>query len=112
MWRCWLLLRHGNPDDPPWFADSCRMTIAALCGFGVAAQFVSLEALEVPYYVALLGAGGLLVYSRMEREGTLPGPAMAVAATADWREQIDNNSFGPQRTPQDDLLEEPLLILN
>jgi hypothetical protein len=30
-----------------------------LCGFIVSAQFVSLEALEIPYYTALLGCGAL-----------------------------------------------------
>ena len=30
----------------------------------VSAQFVSLEALEIPYYVALLGAGSLVVHAR------------------------------------------------
>ena len=39
------------------------MVIAALTGFCVAAQFVSLEALEIPYYVALLGAGALKLHS-------------------------------------------------
>jgi hypothetical protein len=40
------------------------MTIASLIGFMVSAQFVSLEALEIPYYVALLGAGSLVVHNR------------------------------------------------
>ena len=36
--------------------------------FAFSAQFVSLEALEVPYYVTLLGAATLSVYSRLQRE--------------------------------------------
>ena len=47
------------------------MTIASLIGFMVAAQFVSLEALEIPYYVALLGAGSLAIHSRRSQSGDL-----------------------------------------
>ncbi|MFK7821460.1 MAG: O-antigen ligase family protein [Planctomycetaceae bacterium] len=68
MWRLWLLIRRATDDEDPWFADTGRMVIAGLCGFGVAAQFVSLEALEVPYYVALLGAATLAVHSKVKRE--------------------------------------------
>lgn len=68
MWRLWLLLRRADEEDDPWFADTARMVIASLTGFGVAAQFVSLEALEVPYYVALLGAATLSVQARTRRD--------------------------------------------
>lgn len=68
MWRCWITMLRLKPDDHPWYRDSCRLTIASLCGFGVAAQFVSLEALEVPYYVALLGTGTLVLYSREQKQ--------------------------------------------
>jgi hypothetical protein len=40
------------------------MVIASLCGFAVAAQFVSLDFLEPPYYIALLGAGVLKLSTR------------------------------------------------
>lgn len=62
--RCWYLLQKTLNDEDAWFADSARMTIASLIGFMVSAQFVSLEALEIPYYVALLGAGSLVVHNR------------------------------------------------
>jgi hypothetical protein len=39
------------------------MVIASLAGFAVAAQFVSLEGLEVPYYIVLIGAGALKLAS-------------------------------------------------
>ena len=57
-----LLFRKGKDIDP-WFQDSARMVIASLVAFAVSAQFVSLVGLEAPYYVALLGAGALKVYS-------------------------------------------------
>ena len=44
------------------------MTIAATVGFMVAAMFVSLEALEIPYYVCMLGAGNMAVYSRWRQQ--------------------------------------------
>jgi O-antigen ligase len=62
--RCWKLLQKTLNDEDAWFADSARMTIASIIGFMVSAQFVSLEALEIPYYVALLGAGSLVVHAR------------------------------------------------
>jgi probable O-glycosylation ligase (exosortase A-associated) len=43
----------------PWLSYLTRGVIAALCGFAVSAQFVSLEGLEMPYYIALIGAGVL-----------------------------------------------------
>jgi O-antigen ligase len=38
---------------------TARMVTAALVGFVVSAQFVSLEGLELPYYVAIVGLGEL-----------------------------------------------------
>jgi hypothetical protein len=35
------------------------MVLAAITGFAVSAQFVSLPGLETPYYIVLLGAGAL-----------------------------------------------------
>lgn len=64
LFRCWYMLQKTLNDEDAWFADSARMTIASLVGFMVSAQFVSLEALEIPYYVALLGAGSLVVHAR------------------------------------------------
>ncbi len=57
-----ILFRRAGEVDP-WFQDTARMVIASLVAFAVSAQFVSLVGLEAPYYVALLGAGALKVYS-------------------------------------------------
>ena len=54
----------------PWFRDAGRMVVAGIIGFAIAAQFVSLYGLEVPYYIALIGAGALKLSS------TAPLPAM------------------------------------
>ena len=82
IWRSWRLLRQIPERAQPWFGHSCRITIAALCGFGVAAQFVSLEALEVPYYVALLGCGNLVLYERLRASGAI------APEDSDWRDEI------------------------
>lgn len=62
-WRLWPLARERDPAGDPWQRYLASMVIAALVGFAVSAQFVSLKLLEVPYYVALLGAGTLKLAS-------------------------------------------------
>ncbi|MEP3478493.1 MAG: O-antigen ligase family protein [Fuerstiella sp.] len=94
IWRCWRLLKELPDDAPPWYGDSCRMTIAALCGFGVASQFVTIEALEHPYYVVLLGAGTVLLYNRSKDEQAHDDDReqemISVSNdSSDWRSQVD-----------------------
>jgi probable O-glycosylation ligase (exosortase A-associated) len=55
----WPYAREKRPMVDPWINDTARMVIAALAGFAISAQFVSLPGLETPYYVVLLGAGSL-----------------------------------------------------
>jgi len=52
----WGVMKRPDLQDT-WLPDAARMVISSLVGFGVAASFVSLEGLELPYYIALLGAG-------------------------------------------------------
>lgn len=109
--RCAMLLRKIPPRAPPWFADSCRMTVAALCGFAVAAQFVSLELLEVPYYVALLGAASIMIYGRELEAGRIDfadGLDPALASQTDWRDQTEL----PAVTAPAPVYGEPMGILN
>ncbi len=63
--RLFPLARNKNHQElDPWIQDISRMVIASSVGFIISAQFVSAEGLEIPYYVALLGAGALkLAYS-------------------------------------------------
>ena len=61
VWRLWPLTRAKNPVSDPWFRDGARMVIASITGFAVSAQFVTVTAMEIPYYVSLLGAGLLKV---------------------------------------------------
>ncbi len=62
--RLWPLARERIVVSDPWLAYLARMVIASLVGFVVSAQFVSLEFLEMPYYIALLGAGVLKISSQ------------------------------------------------
>lgn len=69
--RLWPLARGALAADP-WFPEAARMVISSLAGFVVAAQFVSLDGLELPYYLVLLGAGVLKLQSQFEEGVALP----------------------------------------
>ena len=56
------------------------MVVASLCGFAVSAQFVSLKSLESPYYVALVGAGVLMLSDRSL-------PPVQDSGSRDWRHE-------------------------
>jgi hypothetical protein len=65
-----IIIYHGcrmcfeRSNQGTWYADSGRMVTTAIIGFAVSASFVSLDALEPPYYIALLGAATLKVADR------------------------------------------------
>jgi O-antigen ligase len=71
MIRLWPYVWRKEGEGDPWFADTARMVIAALTGFSISAQFVSLPGLETPYYIVLLGAGALKLLSSAS---TIPDP--------------------------------------
>ncbi len=89
LWRLWPMVREKYPVADPWFRDTARMVIAAITGFAVAAQFVSMAGLESPYYIVLLGAGVLKLSSLPAQEAAaapaawLPAP---VLAPAQWQQ--------------------------
>ncbi|HEX8201003.1 MAG TPA: O-antigen ligase family protein [Isosphaeraceae bacterium] len=80
--RIWPIARGRQPVPDPWLATAGRMVIASLVGFMVSVQFVSVETLEPPYYVAMLGAGVLKLAStcppapagRLAPGGVIRGP--------------------------------------
>ncbi|MBI4522968.1 MAG: O-antigen ligase family protein [Deltaproteobacteria bacterium] len=74
MVRLWPFTRRSYSSSDRFFQDAARMVIASLAGFAVAAQFVSLEGLEVPYYIVLIGAGALKLASEPSLVAT-PVPA-------------------------------------
>jgi probable O-glycosylation ligase (exosortase A-associated) len=61
--RLWPVARGRLAGSDPWFRNLACMVIASLVGFAVSAQFVSLQGLETPYYVSLIGAGVLKLTS-------------------------------------------------
>lgn len=69
--RLWPLARERIPLADPWLSYVARMVIASLVGFALSAQFVSVLGVEIPFYVALLGAGALKLASTQ----TVPGRA-------------------------------------
>jgi O-antigen ligase len=63
----WKYCRLDNSDSRGLTPGAtARMVIAAMVGFIVSAQFVTLEGLELPYYVALVGLGSLKLSSTLE----------------------------------------------
>jgi O-antigen ligase len=71
MARLWPLARTKSSHAGEWDIAIARMVIAAITGFMVAAQFVTLEGLELPYYIILIGAGTLKLLSM--RRAAQPG---------------------------------------
>jgi probable O-glycosylation ligase (exosortase A-associated) len=63
LWRFHRRTRR-EPHADPWAVPIGCMVVSSLVGFTVSAQFVTVEAVELPYYVVLLGAGALKIYSR------------------------------------------------
>ena len=64
--RLWPLTRTTTDVADPWLRGAARMVILGLVGFMLSAQFVSLEGLELPYYIAMFGAGAQKVNSLMQ----------------------------------------------
>jgi probable O-glycosylation ligase (exosortase A-associated) len=74
--KLWPLRRENYPLPDPWLHDAARMVIASLTGFIVSGQFVSMQGLEVPYYVVLIGASALAISSRAcPQSANLPVPS-------------------------------------
>jgi putative inorganic carbon (HCO3(-)) transporter len=61
--RLWPLTREHRAVPDPWMRHLARMVIASLVGFMVSAQFVAVEGLELPYFIAIIGAGVLKLTS-------------------------------------------------
>jgi probable O-glycosylation ligase (exosortase A-associated) len=61
-WR-YLVQRRGIPGP---CREAGQMAITGLSGFIVSASFVSLDALEVPFYVVLIGVAAMKIASRTQ----------------------------------------------
>ncbi|MDB4731349.1 O-antigen ligase family protein [bacterium] len=63
MWMLYPVARRKIAYANEWDVSVARMMIASFVGFMFSAQFVSLEGLELPYYICLIGAGTLKLLS-------------------------------------------------
>jgi probable O-glycosylation ligase (exosortase A-associated) len=70
------LARESSAVPDPWLRYLARAVIASICGFALAAQFVSLVGLEAPYYIALIGAATLKLASLPAAEAPPAAPAV------------------------------------
>src|SRR5207247_1459397 len=78
--RLWPLTREKTPVGDPWMRDAARMVIASLIGFMIAAQFVTIRALELPFYVVMVGCCVLVLHGRAEEAAA--GEAQAAGEEA------------------------------
>jgi probable O-glycosylation ligase (exosortase A-associated) len=62
--RLWPLARGGLAESDPELAGIAQMVVSALVGYLVAAQFVSVGLVEIPYYVLAVGVGALKLASQ------------------------------------------------
>ena len=79
----WPLTRNRFSTSEPGLRDLARMVIASLVGFMVSSQFVSLEGLELPYYVVLVGAAALKVAPNYSL-AVMPNSAVTNGQFAGW----------------------------
>jgi len=75
-WRAVQLIRWGRDKDP-WFVTCGCYTATSVVGFVAAAQFVTVEGLEVPYFTVLVLAATL----RLHDEEAAAEPAEQPAVT-------------------------------
>jgi probable O-glycosylation ligase (exosortase A-associated) len=64
VWRLLPYTRESTPVPDPFIRTAARMVVAGLVGFAVAAQFVGVDRLELPYFINVLGIGVLKVCSQ------------------------------------------------
>jgi probable O-glycosylation ligase (exosortase A-associated) len=76
--RLWPFVREDSDVPDPWFRSFARMVIAALVGFCISAQFVSVKYLEHPYYVVLIGAALLKLSTASSEDEWTPEYGNAV----------------------------------
>jgi O-antigen ligase len=77
--RLWPIARARVSTHDPWLADGARMVVASLVGFFVCTQFNNLYGVELPYYVALLGAGVLKLSSSPVPESVTTSAAISAS---------------------------------
>jgi O-antigen ligase len=92
--RLWPIARARDSTHDPWLADGAQMVIASLAGFFVCTQFNNLYGVEVPYYVALLGAGVLKLSSKSNPESEAM-PSAISASEEPFAFSAEDDPAGP-----------------
>lgn len=69
LWRLWPWLGGLPGPAGELHATLCRCVWSSIPGFMLAAQFVSLEGLESPYYIGLTGCGVIMLTKTAEEAG-------------------------------------------
>lgn len=86
LWRLLPILKDPPNDEPvSELTAAARMSFCGIVAFLVAAQFVSVVLVEIPYYVAAIGLGALKLASVQEAE----------AADIEWTSEL-----GPSQLAQ------------
>jgi hypothetical protein len=67
--KLWPYTYESNTQVDAWTRCLARMVTAAIIGFAISAQFVSVKYLEHPYYVVLIGAAALKLSTITGRDG-------------------------------------------
>lgn len=62
MLALWPLARSRTNRDDPWLTYFAQMVISSLAGFCLSAQFVTVQGVEAPFYVTLVGLGTLKLH--------------------------------------------------
>jgi len=76
-WRAIQLIRQGRNKDP-WFVTCGCYTATSVVGFMAAAQFVTVEGLEVPYFTVLVLAATLRLHDEEAEAAPVEQPAVTL----------------------------------
>jgi O-antigen ligase len=72
MLLLWPLSRRRGPAGDPGLTCYAQMVISSLVGFCLSAQFVTVQGVEVPFYVTLVGLGTLKLHALSLRDRASP----------------------------------------
>lgn len=89
---CIRLIRSPSYYVSDKVRNVARMVLPAIAGYSVAAQFITMEGVEIPYYLIMLVAVGVIISSNAER-----GAAMS------WSDGTDTDEESRQPEPGDRL---------
>jgi O-antigen ligase len=87
LWQLWAPLRALPNNTNATYQTIAGMVWAGLSGFVVAAFFVTVEGLEIPYYVVLVGSGALKLQSRQPAELLVPSRSFSFRPRSKVRNQ-------------------------